>query len=121
MPSLADRVSCGVPTISRNVAKSRTRTRTDRSMATTTDKALPSRRLGLGQDLSVPPTNLRGEPLDVGIEELLELGACRLGTGRSQIAEHLDPTASAVLVVPEVEVRTAADLLRRHATAELHR
>src|SRR6266540_1639305 len=79
-----------------------------------------SRRQGPGQDVRPLPPDLRGNPLDVGVEELREFLPSCFGLRGPEVAEHLDPAAAPFLVVPEVQIGPTADLFRRETTTELH-
>src|SRR5439155_714204 len=50
----------------------------------------------------------------------LEFLPCDLGPEGAEVAERVDPPAAPVLVMPEIQVRTSADLLRRDTASELH-
>lgn len=84
------------------------------------NKGWSSGRDDAGQDLPATPSDLRGEPFNVCIEDFLEFRPRGLGSRSAQISKQLDPSTAAVLVVPEIEVRSSPDLLRGHATTELH-
>src|SRR5207245_6550311 len=83
-------------------------------------RPLPSRREGAGQDLPSTAPELGSEAVYVRIEGLLEFLPCDLGPEGAEVAERLDPPAAPVLVMPEIQVRTSADLLRRDTASNLH-
>src|SRR2546425_400058 len=84
------------------------------------DKGFASRRDDLREDLHPLPSEVRRDPFDVRVEDFGQLLAGRLGSGGPEVPEGLDPPAAAFLVVPEVQVGPAADLLRRHAATDPH-
>src|SRR5712692_3409268 len=89
-------------------------------MGSARDKDFASRRDGAREDFRPFPPDLRGDPLEIRVEGFRELLASGLGPRSPQVPERLDPTTAPLLVMPEIQVRPAADRLRGHATTDLH-
>ena len=89
-------------------------------MGSARDKGFASRRDGARQDVCPFPPDFRGDPLEVRVEGFRELLAGGLGPRGPQVPERLDPTTGSLLVMPEIQVRPAADRLGGHATTDLH-
>src|SRR5881628_1173855 len=84
------------------------------------DKGFASRRDSAREDVRPFSPDFRGDPLEIRIEGFREFLAGGLGPRGPQVPERLDPTTAPLLVMPEIQVRPAADRLGRHATTDLH-
>src|SRR5207247_2637521 len=89
-------------------------------MATADNKGFASRRQRPREDLGAFPADLGGDPLEIGVEGFREPLAGGLRSRGPEVPERLDPAPAPLLVMPEIQIRPAADRLRRHATTELH-
>src|SRR5438093_360729 len=71
-------------------------------------------------DVDPVAVDLGGDPLEIGVEGFREPLAGGLRSSGPEVPERLDPAPAPLLVMPEIQIRPAADRLRRHATTELH-